>query len=36
MCAQFREDMAEILLDYDVIQDRVKELAAQISKDYEG
>ncbi len=36
MCAQFREDMAEILLDYDVIQQRVKELAAQISRDYEG
>lgn len=36
MGEQFREDMAEILLDNDVIQSRIRELGAQISRDYEG
>jgi len=36
MCGQFREDMAEILLDNDVIQARIRELGAEISRDYEG
>lgn len=36
MGEQFREDMAEILLDNEVIQARIRELGAQISRDYEG
>ena len=36
MSTQFREDMAEILLENDVIQARIQELGAEISRDYEG
>ena len=36
MCAQFYEDMEEILLESDAIQARIKELGEQISADYAG